>query len=454
MVTVATAGTDSRDSTPRNRLNGPVAHTAFVVQNVPMRLRRSSILLALLIAAACDRNKGTVSEAELSQPRSAAAKNAVVLIDSPATAAAAEPFLFAARDGSLIMSWLEHEASSKNAALKLARFSNNRWTEPVTVVERDDLFVNWADFPSVVEARDGTLFAHWLQKSGSATYAYDVMLARSKDGGKTWSIPAKLHDDKTKTEHGFVSLVPHPYEAAVAAVWLDGRNMSERAGHGDHGDMSVRYAIVSSDGHIEPSAELDGRTCECCTTTMAWTEEGPIVAYRDRSPDEIRDIAIVRKTQKGWTAPQTLHQDGWKIAGCPVNGPQIDARGHHVAVAWFTAAGDKAHVLAAFSDNAGATFSAPTRIDAGAPTGRVDLVLLDDGGAFITWIDGAGNDAAIVARRVAFDGKMGPVVTVARSSTARSAGFPRAALVGHNAVYVAWTEFTPAKRVRLARVAF
>ena len=69
MVTVATAGTESRDITPRNRLNGPagevamfaMAHTAFVVQNVPMRLRRSSILLALLIAAACDRNKGTVT---------------------------------------------------------------------------------------------------------------------------------------------------------------------------------------------------------------------------------------------------------------------------------------------------------------------------------------------------------------------------------------------------------
>jgi len=417
-----------------------------------MRLCASSLLLALLIATACEPKESSVSSGTPSPaPRPSATQITVVPLDSPATTSAAEPFLFAARDGSLIMSWLQQEPSSKRAALKFARFAADRWSQPVTVVDRDDLFVNWADFPSVVEAMDGTLFAHWLQKSGSSTYAYDVMLARSKDGGKTWSIPVKLHDDRTKSEHGFVSLLPHPSAPAVAAVWLDGRNMKESGHHDDHGDMTVRYAMIRNDGRIEAPAELDPRTCECCTTAMAWTEGGPIVAYRDRSPEEIRDIAITRKTQKGWTPPRILHQDGWKIAGCPVNGPQIDARGHHVAVAWFTGAADKPQVQVAFSDDAGATFSSPTRIDAGAPIGRVDVVLLDDGGAFITWIDGAGTDAAIVARRIAFDGKLGPVVTVARSSTARSAGFPRAALLGHS-VFVAWTEFIPAKRIRVARV--
>ena len=50
----------------------------------------------------------------------------------------------------------------------------------------EDLFVNWADVPSVVLLDDGTLAAHWLQCSGLPMYAYDVRLSWSRDAGKTW----------------------------------------------------------------------------------------------------------------------------------------------------------------------------------------------------------------------------------------------------------------------------
>ena len=46
----------------------------------------------------------------------------------------------------------------------------------------------------------------WLEKSGSGTYAYDVRMATSKDGGRTWSKPFLLNRDGRKTEHGFVTL--------------------------------------------------------------------------------------------------------------------------------------------------------------------------------------------------------------------------------------------------------
>jgi len=363
----------------------------------------------------------------------------------------AEPFLSTGRDGSLLLSWLESNEVAKTAALKVARFSSGRWSAPSVVVSRGDLFVNWADFPSVIEATDRTLFAHWLQKSGSGTYAYDVMLARSRDGGATWSEAARLNDDSVQGEHGFVSLTAHPTNPVVSAVWLDGRNMTEGEGHEGHGDMTLRFANIASDGRVSDAAELDARTCECCTTGMAWTESGPLVAYRDRSSDEIRDISLVQKRGEAWTPPRPLHADGWKIQGCPVNGPQVDARGRDVAVGWFTAAGDKPQVHVAFSSDSGASFGKPVRIDAGHATGRVDLVLLSDGRALVTWIDGAGSDAAIVARTVAPDGAMGALIMVARSSTARGAGFPRAALAG-DGLYVAWTELLPSKRIRLARL--
>lgn len=255
------------------------------------------------------------------------------------------------------MSWLEPVDGSATTAVKVARMKAGRWQPPVTVLRRSDLFVNWADFPSVVEAADGSLVVHWLQKNGKGTYAYDVKVARSTDGGRTWGSGIKLHDDVTETEHGFASLLPHASGATVSAVWLDGREMSGH-GHGDEGEgsMTLRYATTDARRGIQSGALLDERTCECCTTDMAMTSAGPIVVYRDRSSDEVRDIAVVRKTASGWTKPRVIHADGWKIAGCPVNGPQVDAKGRQVVVAWFTAPEDKGRVNIAFSDNAGESF--------------------------------------------------------------------------------------------------
>ena len=66
---------------------------------------------------------------------------------------------------------------------------------PSTVIERRDLFVNWADFPSVIATPSGRLLVHWLQRSGAGRYAYDVRIAQSTDAGATWSADTLLHTD-------------------------------------------------------------------------------------------------------------------------------------------------------------------------------------------------------------------------------------------------------------------
>jgi hypothetical protein len=182
------------------------------------------------------------------------------------------------------------------------------------------------------------------------------------------------------------------------------------------------------------------------------TASGPVVAYRDRSPDEIRDIYVVRRVRGAWTKPERVHDDGWRINACPVNGPAIAARGDTVAVAWFTAANDSARVKIAFSRDAGATFGAPTIVDAGNPAGRVDVTLLPDGAAFVTWIERtAGDTAAVLGRRVEPRGERGAPMTIANSSAARASGFPRMALAREHIVF-AWTEPGRPTRVRAARV--
>ena len=387
------------------------------------------------------------------QPAAAQYGQTTEEIATPAGAGAAEPFLFATHD-SILLSWLEPVAGTDRVALRFARYRGGQWSTPRTIVERNDLFVNWADFPSIVEDTHGALFAHWLQKSGAGTYAYDVRMSASTDDGATWREPFLLNRDGKQREHGFATLAPLP-RGGIGATWLDGRAMKSGGGHEeDSGDMAVRYAKVDANGTIADDVQLDDRTCECCTTGMTMTEEGPVIVYRDRSPDEIRDISYVRRTATGWTKPQPLNTDAWKIAGCPVNGPQIDAIGRHaVAAAWFTAAQEKGHALVAFSDDGGTTFTQPVQIDDGKPIGRLDVVLLDERTALATWLEQTPTGGEIRARKIRRDG-MEPSIKIADSSTARAAGFTRIARMGRD-VYFTWTEHDGTKkRIHLSRRRF
>jgi hypothetical protein len=258
------------------------------------------------------------------------------------------------------------------------------------------------------------------------------------------------HDDGTATEHGFVSMLPHPDGRRFAVVWLDGREMKE----GDHGhgggSMTMRYAAVDpATMKLSDEALLDDRTCECCQTSMAMTTGGPVVAYRDRSDHEIRDIGVVRWTGSAWSAPSIVNADGWEINGCPVNGPQIAARGNRVAVAWFTAARNEPRVQVAFSEDGGATFAPALRVDDGKAGGRVDVLLHDSGAAVVSWVEDAGKEAVVRARVIARDGSRSDTIEVARTESSRSSGVPRIASDGRS-VYITWTEPGDASRVRLA----
>ena len=418
-----------------------------------VKIASTPLLVLVTLLAGCAEERKSAAPAP-QQEKAAAPQAAVQELPSPAGAGAAEPFLYATRDG-VLLSWLEPVPNTDQVALRFARYANGQWGAPRTIVERNDLFVNWADFPSVIEDAKGAVFAHWLQKSGKGTYSYDVQMASSTDGGATWSKPFLLNRDGKQAEHGFVTLAALP-GGGVGATWLDGRKMTG-GGHGGHeagGDMGIRYAAVSADGTIAEDVELDDRTCECCTTGMTMTSSGPVIVYRDRSPEEVRDIAYVTKTAAGWTKPARVHADEWKINACPVNGPQADAIGNRVVTAWFTAAQEKGRAFVAFSEDGGVTFGKPVQIDDGKPIGRLDVILLDEETALVTWLEQTGTGGEIRTRRVRRNGAPEPAIKIADSSTARAAGFARTAKRGSD-VYVTWTEQSAAsKRVHVARARF
>lgn len=355
-------------------------------------------------------------------------------IASPAAPGSGEPNLAVAQSGTVYMSWLEPADSGH--ALRVASYVDDRWSEPSTIRSGRDFFVNWADFPSIRHLGERRLAAHWLQRTAKSTYAYGVRISLSSDDGKTWSAPVVPHRDTSPTEHGFVALWRDGDK--IGAAWLDGRKF-DKAGHSPSNEMTLMSSTVGANGQLGVEFSLDPRVCDCCQTSSAVTASGPIVAYRDRSSDEIRDIYVVRRAAGRWSAPALVYRDNWKIAACPVNGPAIAANGNRVALAWFTAANDSARVKLAFSEDGGARFSPPVRIDDGNPAGRVDVALLSDGSTLVSWIERTGGDtAAVRVRRVRPNGHAGAATTIATSSAARASGFPRMAVSGETAFF-AWT---------------
>ncbi len=372
----------------------------------------------------------------------AAGGGGLTSIDPPAGPGSMAPSLVAA-GSSLFLTWLE-PAEPEGHRLRFSRLSDGKWSAPVTVASGTDFFANWADFPSVAQAADGSLVAHWLAKTGSDTYAYGIFLARSTDGGATWTPAGLLNDDRVAAEHGFVSWVPEG--KGLRAFWLDGRETAK------DGPMTLRSTVLEN-GKPRPGELLDDRVCDCCQTDATVAADGPVVAYRDRTADEIRDIYVKRRTSKGWSQPVRVGADQWKIPGCPVNGPAIAAAGRRVAVAWFTGAPPSPRVQLAFSEDGGATFGKPVLVDGEKPLGRLDLALDGNGNALVSWLALEDNNVAgLRLRRVTPAGKAEPPVTLARTSASRSGGVPRLATVGGR-LFVAWVDDSEAgRRVRVGAV--
>jgi hypothetical protein len=96
---------------------------------------------------------------------------------------------------------------------------------------------------------------------------------------------------------------------------------------------------------------------------------------------------------------------------------------------------DKGEVKVIFSPNGGASFDEPIRIDSGNAIGRVDVVLLNEKTAVVSWVE----EAAIRIRKISSDGKLEKTIRVAETSEARAGGFPQLTRFA-NGVIMAWTD--------------
>ena len=361
-------------------------------------------------------------------------------VANPSPAGASQTNLTQGAGGDMLLSWVD---KGKDGAYTL-RYSVRHagaWSEARTIAANRTFFHHPAEVPEVIALSDGMLVAHWIESLADNDDAEFVMVSASRDGVK-WSKPLMAHKDHSPVQHGLASIVASgDHEASI--LWLE-------ALRGEDNPVALKRTVIGFDGaepKITREESLAPDVCGCCPTSVVRTSKGLLVAYRDRTKKDIRDIATTRLENGKWTPGKIVGVDNWEINACPTNAASATISGDKVTISWYTAAGNKARVEAAVSADGGVTFGKTLLISTGQAYGYTSAAA-DANGAWVSWLERipTGN-ASVLARYVKASGELGPVVKVAEG-TRKDLGYPRLIRSG-NETWIAWNTAAKAQTAKL-----
>ncbi|MEM7220317.1 MAG: hypothetical protein AAF515_18285 [Pseudomonadota bacterium] len=361
------------------------------------------------------------------------------------------PRLAPTSDGGAIVSYLLRLPTGASG-LRFRTLRDGAWRDPVSIASNDGWLDNWADSPRVTPLDATRWVAAWFVFTDRSAFAYDIRLSQSLDGGRTWEQPFAPHHDGVTGEHGFISFAVGA--TVPLAAWLDGRGGHHAAAESGRGSaMQLRGRRLDRDLNA-PAQLIDERVCDCCPTATAATPAGAIVVYRDRDDDEVRDIYYSRfsNADQRFSAPRPVARDGWRIGGCPVNGPAVAANGAEIAVAWFTGH-PTPRVRAAFSSDGGERF-APALTLAGTEATPRDVI----GRVGLAW-QGADALVTLIADSTLWLYRLipdkngyrvgGEPRALVKLDPDRSTGMPSLLMID-GVAYIAWTDAQGAQIQRVA----
>jgi hypothetical protein len=264
-------------------------------------------------------------------------------VPNPSNPGALQASWSTAHDGSPLLSWIETQ-KDESYTLKYAVRHGAQWSEPRTIAAHRQFFRQPAELPEVISLSDGTLVAHWVEapnEGGDAEFSY---VSASHDGIH-WSAPVIIHKDRAMVQHGLASITASG-DREASIVWLE-------ALQGEDAPVSLKRTVVNADGHVIKEESLDPEVCACCPTAVVKTARGLLVAYRDHTLEDIRDIAVLRLENGHWSPPKNIFPDKWKLNACPTNAAAMAAQGDRVAIAWYTGAQNSPREQLVFSTDGG-----------------------------------------------------------------------------------------------------
>ncbi len=378
-----------------------------------------------------------------------------------AAAGSASPDLSIAPDGHLLLSWMNQQ-TGRRTALQFGAYSEDAgWqSQARTIAVGNSLKSSWADGQHLRATPDGALWAQWLQATtaeGGSAHAREVILARSRDGGMTWTQMTRVSPEASAAEHGFAALWPVGSNA-LGVAWLDGAEPTDAAEHGHamtddehaehsehHGGATLPTVLHATEYNMDLQRgtvqNIDTLACDCCRTDVAMTARGPLLVWRDRSEKEVRDIASARFENAAWTPPKLVHADGWTIDGCPMNGPAVAADGEVAVTAWYTEAGGTPQVQLARSSDAGDHFATPVAVDQGAAVFGQVAVALTAQQVWVSWLrEDASGQTLMLARYAPDLSKRLQTLEVAKlAAKGHASGLPQL-VANASGAWLVWTD--------------
>jgi hypothetical protein len=326
------------------------------------------------------------------------------------------------------------------------------FSEPRRVNDQaGDVSANGEQPPRVVISGSGvarTVTVIWSKRNDAAQRARQdvIRMARSSDGGRTFSPARMIHDPKFSGARGWESLAAGP-DGLVHAVWLDGRDaekkMVESVAPKGQPWQDVYHGVLTPDGRVVES-QIAAGVCFCCKTAVAVDGRGVVyAAWRHIFPGSIRDIAFASSTDGGlhFGPLVRVSEDKWALNGCPEDGPAmaVEAPGViHIVWPTVVSEGEPQKALFYATSRDGKTFSPRARVPtvgSGIPS-HPQLTLTADGGSVIVWdelVDGA---RRVSMSRVSRDGVFGPPQVL---SGTESASYPVTVRLATGNLLTAWT---------------
>jgi len=407
---------------------------------------RPIIFIAAVLIAGCSSNP-TPPKGSVGQPPPeagiAAPKPSSIQFATPGESSAMPSLAVAGRRVALV--W----TGAKNAVMNvyLAVSEDGGATFPVHTRVNDldgDVAAN-VEQPPRVAVSAGDIAVVWPSKrTGSAA----IRMARSKDGGRTFSHAITLHDATLKGARGWQSLTVGP-DGLLRAMWLDGRNAQHMPAM-DHSSMQhtgsprqdVYAAVIDASDHVSET-QVAANVCFCCKTAIVAAGDHRVFAvWRNIFPGSIRDIAMAVSADGGRSfAPLSrVSADEWQIAGCPEDGPAIAVdSGETVHIVWPTVVtkGGTQKVVFYSSTKDGRAFTPRVRLSGSGQdeAAHPQIAVGHSGSAGAVWDEPVGDMRLVVFRPIWPGGKLG----VGRSlNSAISGSHPVIASVD-DGFLIAWT---------------
>ncbi|MCR4303089.1 MAG: glycoside hydrolase [Gallionella sp.] len=309
-------------------------------------------------------------------------------------------------------------------------------SEPVKVnVEPENILGDGENRPKII-VRKGVAYVSYTQGLAKPMSG-DIRFSRSTDGGKSFSAPITVNDNREVISHRFDSMAVNG-KGQIYIAWLDKREQSAAEKSGEKYNGSAIYYAMSDDGGVSfrSNVRIAGHVCECCRTVMAVdTDDYPVVTWRHIYDTNIRDHALVKLDGK--MAPVRLSHENWNTSSCPHHGPSLSIAPDGIYhAAWFNNAPERRGLFYAYSDDQGRTFSSPLNFGNLEAQPAHPYVLSQGSRVYLAWKEFDGESTGIFGMH-SIDGGKSWSAPEKLASTSDVSDWPL--LIGNNnRVYLSW----------------